>query len=68
MKKANVIFKRLKEPSTMAGLSVLLALFGIPVGTAEVATHGVVHALGGVLALLSVLMPEAGKDESQGAA
>lgn len=45
---------RLREPSTMAGLSALAVLAGAPPGVPEVAMQG----LAGVLAALAVLMPE----------
>lgn len=48
------ILARLKEPSTMAGLSVLAMLFGVPAGTAEVVTQAVAAAA----AAAAVLMAE----------
>lgn len=48
------IIKRLKEPSTLAGLGVLAVLFGVPPGTVDV----VVQAAGAVLGAAAVLVPE----------
>lgn len=48
-------FKRLREPSTMAGLSVLGALAGLPPGTVDLA----VQVGAGLAGLAAVLMPEA---------
>lgn len=48
------VVKRLKEPSTLAGLGVLAVLFGVPAGTVDV----VVQAAGAVLGAAAVLIPE----------
>lgn len=48
------IIKRLREPSTLAGLSALAILFGIPPGTVDVT----VQAIGSVLAAAAVLLPD----------
>lgn len=48
------IFKRLREPSTMAGLSMLAVLFGVPPGTVDV----VVQGLAGALAVGAIFVPE----------
>lgn len=48
------ILKRLREPSTMAGLSALALLFGVPPGTLEL-SHQVIA---GVLAGAAILLPE----------
>jgi hypothetical protein len=69
-----ILKKRLKEPSTWAGLSVLAVLFGVPAATADaisgVATavigmadtgltaDALTHALGAVAALGAVFLPE----------
>lgn len=45
---------RLREPSTMAGLSVLAMLFGVPPGTIEIATQVVI----GVAGVAAVVLPE----------
>lgn len=45
---------RLREPSTMAGLSVLGALFGLPPGTIE----GVGQIVAGVAAVAAVVLPD----------
>jgi hypothetical protein len=54
-KKTKFIINRLREPSTLAGLSMLAMLFGVPPGTVEVTTQ----AVGAVLAAAAVLLPEA---------
>ena len=46
--------KRLKEPSTMAGLSALAMIFGVPPGTLELTTQVVT----GVLAAGAIFLPE----------
>ena len=48
------IGKRLREPSTLAGLSILAALFGIPPGTVE----GVAQIVAGACAVGAILLPE----------
>lgn len=48
------VVNRLKEPSTMAGLSMLAVLFGAPPGTVDV----VLQAVAGVAAAAAVLMPD----------
>lgn len=50
------MFNRLKEPSTMAGIGVLLALFGVP--HADVVVTGATQIIGGVVGLLAVTLPE----------
>lgn len=52
-----IILSRLREPSTLAGLSALAMLFGV---RAEIAAP-VVEAVAGVAAALAVLLPEARK-------
>lgn len=49
------VVKRLKEPSTLAGLGVLAVLFGVPPGTVDV----LVQAGAAVLGAAAVLIPEA---------
>lgn len=72
MKKA--ILKRIKEPSTWAGLSVLAAVFGVPreaadavasvatavIGMSDAGVTGaaVSSALTGLAALVAVVLPE----------
>jgi hypothetical protein len=51
-------FKRLREPSTMAGLSALALLFGTPAGTVDLLTQ----VLGGVAAAGAILLPEGKAD------
>lgn len=51
------ILKRLREPSTMAGLSALALLFGIPPGTLELGSQ----VAAGVLALAAIALPESAK-------
>ncbi len=48
--------KRLKEPSTMAGLSALAVLFGAPPGTVDL----LFQVIGGLAGLAAVLIPEGG--------
>lgn len=45
---------RLREPSTAAGLSVLLVLLGVPPGVPELAGQ----VVAGLLGLAAVLLPE----------
>lgn len=47
--------KRLREPSTWAGLAAMMAMFGGSVAPEQVAQLG-----GGVMALLAILVPESG--------
>jgi chorismate synthase len=49
------LIARLKEPSTMAGLSALMMIAGVPPGVGE----GIGHIVAGVLAVAAVLVPEA---------
>ena len=51
-------FDRLREPSTMAGLSVLFGLFGVQV--APELAQGAVQAVTGVTAIAAILMREKG--------
>lgn len=51
------IIARLQEPSTMAGLSVLLGLFGVP--HAPEALQGVASLATGAFGLLAIFKPEA---------
>lgn len=48
------IFKRLREPSTWAGLSVLGVVFGLPPGTLEL----VGQVVGGAAGLAAIFLPE----------
>ena len=50
------VARRLREPSTLAGLSALAVLAGVPAGVPEV----IAHAVAGVAAALAVLLPERG--------
>lgn len=52
------IARRLREPSTLAGISALAVLAGVPAGVPEV----VAHAVAGVAAALAVLIPERSGD------
>lgn len=54
MDKIQAFFRRLREPSTMAGLSVLGVLFGLPPGTVE----AVVQIGVAIPAVLAVVLPE----------
>lgn len=57
VKVARTILARLREPSTMAGLSALLLVAGVPSGVPEAAVQGVAAVAG----LLAVLLPERGQ-------
>ncbi|WP_165456690.1 hypothetical protein [Aquabacterium lacunae] len=46
--------RRLREPSTVAGLSALALLAGLPPGTVDLAAQ----AIAGVAGLAAVLLPE----------
>ncbi len=48
------LLKRLREPSTMAGLSALAMLFGMPPG----AIDAIVQTVGGALAIAAIILPE----------
>lgn len=48
------LLKRIKEPSTWAGIAALGVLFGLPPGTVE----AVSQVVGGVAALVAIVMPE----------
>lgn len=50
----SIIFKRLKEPSTWAGISAVGVLFGVPPGVMDLA----VQVGLGVAGLLAVVLPE----------
>lgn len=48
------VFKRMKEPSTWAGLGIIAAMLGVPPGTFELVTQ-----IGlGVAGLFAVALPE----------
>lgn len=47
-----IILKRIKEPSTWAGLAVLTSFFGVPPGTLE-AVQSVVVGIGGLVAIFA---------------
>lgn len=49
-----VILRRLREPSTWAGLSVLGVLFGLPPGTVEL----VGQVVGGIAGIVAIVAPE----------
>lgn len=49
------LLNRLREPSTLAGLSVLGVMVGLPPGTIELAGQ----VLAGVAGLAAVLVPDA---------
>jgi len=53
------ILRRLREPSTWAGLSALGLIFGLPVGT----VNAVGQIVGGVAALGAIFLPEGEKGE-----
>lgn len=54
MKKLQTLLNRVREPSTMAGLSALLLLAGVPPGVPEVA----MQAAAAVAGIAAVLLPE----------
>lgn len=60
MNKALSIFKRLREPSTWAGISALGLIFGLPPGTVDM----VGQVVGGVAGLAAIFLTEA-KPEAQ---
>ena len=49
-----MILKRIKEPSTMAGLSALAVIAGVPPGTFDLA----VQIVAAVAATAAVILPE----------
>lgn len=55
MKALHYILKRLREPSTLAGLSALGVLFGLPPGTVDLAVQVAVT----VTAVAAVVLPDA---------
>lgn len=57
MDKLSTLASRLREPSSMAGLAVLAALFGVPAGVPELVAQVVAGAAG----LAAMFLPEAGK-------
>jgi len=59
-----LVLARLREPSTMAGLSVLVALFGLPPGVPELVAELVAAGAG----LAAVLLPEATSSSSSSSA
>jgi len=58
MKTLSIIIKRMKEPSTWAGLSALGLIFGLPAGSVE----ALGQVLGGVAALAAIALPEQGSE------
>ncbi|WP_166454474.1 hypothetical protein [Lacisediminimonas profundi] len=50
------VIKRLREPSTMAGLGVLAVLFGLP----ESLIGDISRIVGGLAGVAAVLVPELG--------
>lgn len=55
--KAIAILKRLREPSTWAGIAALGLIFGLPPGTVEAAGQ----IIGGAAALGAIFLPESHK-------
>jgi hypothetical protein len=53
-KTVSFILARLREPSTIAGVSALAVLAGLPPGTVDAAAA----AVAGVAGLVAVLLPE----------
>jgi hypothetical protein len=58
MNTLKTILKRIKEPSTWAGLAALGLIFGLPPGTVE----ALGQVLGGVAALAAIALPEKGNE------
>lgn len=56
MNTLHTIIKRIKEPSTWAGLAALGLIFGLPPGTVE----AVGQVLGGLAAIAAIALPEKG--------
>lgn len=56
MNTINTIIKRMKEPSTWAGLAALGVLFGLPPGSVE----ALGQVLGGLAAIAAIALPEKG--------
>ncbi len=54
----HTIIKRIKEPSTWAGLAALGLIFGLPPGTVD----ALGQVLGGVAALAAIALPEKGHE------
>lgn len=54
MKRALPILKRLREPSTWAGISALGLIFGLPPGTIDLAGQ----VIGGVAGLAAIFLGE----------
>lgn len=50
----NLVLSRLREPSTAAGLAVLVSLFGVPAGMGE----AVAQLIAAVAAIAAVALPE----------
>jgi len=55
--RTNAVIKRLREPSTWAGLSVLGVVFGLPPGTIDL----VGQVVAGVAGLVAVVIGERGQ-------
>ena len=50
------LLARLQEPSTLAGVGVMLSIFGIPAGLPEVVSH----IAAGIAGALAIFLPERG--------
>lgn len=50
----NAIFKRLREPSTWAGVSALGLVFGLPPGTIDL----IGQVVGGLAGLAAIVLPD----------
>ena len=57
MQKAISILSRIREPSTWAGVAVLLSIFGVPMLHVEILGQAV-NAVAALAAAAAVLMPE----------
>lgn len=56
MFKLATIARRLREPSTLAGLAALAVLTGLPPGTVDLVTQ----IIGGLAGLAAIAVPEGG--------
>lgn len=61
----NTIAKRLKEPSSKAGLAVLVTLAGVPLAQAGLVADALPQIVGGIAALWAVFTPEQAPEQEQ---
>lgn len=55
------VLDRVKEPSSLAGIALLLSLFGMEPSEAQNTTDIVINALVGVFSVLTIFVPEKAK-------